>query len=67
MTEELGVHRDTAQDALLRLRADRIAHLMLTDPSLTPEQSAATRPDRSAAPPSAPKTVSYVVRRARRL
>ena len=41
MTEELGVHRDTAQDALLRLRADRIAHLMLTDPSLTPDQSAA--------------------------
>ncbi|MEU9263684.1 MULTISPECIES: DUF6292 family protein [Streptomyces] len=41
VTEELGVHRDTAQDALLRLRADRIAELMLTDPSLTPDQSAA--------------------------
>ncbi len=41
VTEELGMHRDTAQDALLRLRADRIAHLMLTDPSLTPDQSAA--------------------------
>ncbi|WP_327207220.1 DUF6292 family protein [[Kitasatospora] papulosa] len=41
MTEELGVHRDTAQDALLRLRADRIAELMLTEPSLMPKQSAA--------------------------
>ncbi|MEU2346607.1 hypothetical protein ABZ601_30800 [Streptomyces sp. NPDC012842] len=41
VTEELGVHRDTAQDALLRLRADRIAELMGKDPSLTPEQSAA--------------------------
>ncbi|MEV5162842.1 DUF6292 family protein [Streptomyces sp. NPDC053728] len=41
VTEELGVHRDTAQDALLRLRADRMAELMRTDPSLTPEQAAA--------------------------
>lgn len=41
VTEELGVHRDTAQDALLRLRADRMADLMRTDPSLTPDQSAA--------------------------
>ncbi|WP_327436501.1 DUF6292 family protein (plasmid) [Streptomyces sp. NBC_01201] len=40
VTEELGVHRDTAQDALLRLRADRMAELMLTEPSLTPDQSA---------------------------
>ncbi|MFE6189146.1 hypothetical protein ACFQ6U_32455 [Streptomyces sp. NPDC056465] len=41
VTEELGVHRDTAQDALLRLRADRMADLMHADPSLTPAQSAA--------------------------
>ncbi|MCX4417794.1 DUF6292 family protein [[Kitasatospora] papulosa] len=41
VTEELGVHRDTAQDALLRLRAERMAHLMGEDASLTPEQSAA--------------------------
>ncbi|WP_329422708.1 DUF6292 family protein [Streptomyces sp. NBC_01693] len=42
VTEALGVHRDTAQDALLRLRADRMADLMHTDPSLTPDQAAAT-------------------------
>ncbi|WP_331720706.1 DUF6292 family protein [Streptomyces sp. NBC_01174] len=42
VVEALGVHRDTAQDALLRLRADRMADLMRTDPTLTPEQSAAT-------------------------
>nr|WSS73248.1 DUF6292 family protein [Streptomyces sp. NBC_01175] len=42
VTETLGVHRDTAQDALLRLRADRMAELMRTDPSLTPDQSAAS-------------------------
>ncbi|MFC8645703.1 DUF6292 family protein [[Kitasatospora] papulosa] len=41
VTEELGVHRDTAQEALLRLRAERMAELMGADPSLTPEQSAA--------------------------
>ncbi|WP_329345246.1 DUF6292 family protein [Streptomyces microflavus] len=41
VTEELGVHRDTAQDVLLRLRSDRMADLMDTDPSLTPDQAAA--------------------------
>ncbi|WP_404974743.1 DUF6292 family protein [[Kitasatospora] papulosa] len=41
VTEELGVHRDTAQDALLRLRAERMAELMGKDAALTPEQSAA--------------------------
>ncbi|WP_328908008.1 DUF6292 family protein [Streptomyces sp. NBC_00234] len=38
--EALGVHRDTAQDALTHLRADRMADLMHTDPSLTPDQAA---------------------------
>ncbi|WP_326734032.1 DUF6292 family protein [Streptomyces sp. NBC_01022] len=41
VVQELGVHRDTAQDALTHLRADRMADLMHTDPSLTPEQAAA--------------------------
>lgn len=41
VTEELGVHRNTAQEALLRLRADRMADLMDTDPSLAPDQAAA--------------------------
>ncbi|MEU1088076.1 DUF6292 family protein [Streptomyces sp. NPDC005576] len=36
----LGVHRDTAQDALLRLRADRMADLMAADPGLTAQQAA---------------------------
>ncbi|MBT1105647.1 hypothetical protein [Streptomyces sp. Tu10] len=40
VTEVLGVHRNTAQDALLRLRADRMADLMHTDPSLTPDRAA---------------------------
>ncbi|MEU2681347.1 DUF6292 family protein [Streptomyces sp. NPDC007107] len=40
VTEELGVHRNTAQEALLRLRADRMADLMRTDASLTPDQAA---------------------------
>nr|WP_181396759.1 hypothetical protein [Streptomyces sp. FT05W] len=40
VTEALGVHRDTGQDALLRLRADCMADLMSTGPSLTPGQSA---------------------------
>ncbi|MEU8701676.1 DUF6292 family protein [Streptomyces sp. NPDC048680] len=42
VTEALGVHRDTAQEALTRLRADRMADLMHTDPALTPDQAAAT-------------------------
>ncbi|MEU4181492.1 hypothetical protein [Streptomyces sp. NPDC026589] len=40
VTEALGIHRDTAQEALTRLRADRMADLMHTDPSLTPDQAA---------------------------
>ncbi|MCY1649390.1 hypothetical protein OVA19_00955 [Streptomyces sp. SL203] len=58
VTEELGAHRDTAQEAL-RLRAERMAELMGADPSLTPEQSAggARLPGRTGplAPPSAPR------------
>lgn len=41
VVQKLGVHRDTAQDALTRLRADRMAALLDTDPSLTPDQTAA--------------------------
>ncbi|MEV5856937.1 DUF6292 family protein [Streptomyces anulatus] len=41
VTEQLGVHRDTAQDALTRIRADRIADRMTDDPALTPGQAAA--------------------------
>lgn len=41
VTEQLGVHRDTAQEALTRLRADRIADRMTDDPDLTPAQAAA--------------------------
>ncbi|MEE4488970.1 DUF6292 family protein, partial [Streptomyces sp. BE230] len=41
VTEALGVHRDTAQDALTRLRADRIADRIEADPTLTPAQAAA--------------------------
>ncbi|MDT0432910.1 hypothetical protein [Streptomyces salyersiae] len=40
VTDALGVHRDTAQTALLRLRADRIADLMGVDASLTAQQAA---------------------------
>ncbi|MEV5162830.1 hypothetical protein [Streptomyces sp. NPDC053728] len=40
VTEALEVHRATAQAALLHLRADRMADLMDTDPSLTPDQAA---------------------------
>ncbi|MFH8365146.1 DUF6292 family protein [Streptomyces anulatus] len=40
VTEALGIHRDTAQEALTRLRADRMADLMHTDPPLTPDQAA---------------------------
>ncbi|MFI8008255.1 DUF6292 family protein [Streptomyces sp. NPDC086010] len=42
VVEALGVHRDTAQDALTRLRAQRMADVMHTDATLTPEQAAAT-------------------------
>ncbi|MFJ3533811.1 hypothetical protein [Streptomyces sp. NPDC090132] len=38
----LGVHRDTAQDALTQLRADRMADLMAADPNLTAQQAART-------------------------
>ncbi|MGW6290798.1 hypothetical protein [Streptomyces sp. NPDC055107] len=37
VTDQLGVHRDTEQDALTRLRADR----MTDDPDLTPAEAAA--------------------------
>ncbi|MEV7425921.1 DUF6292 family protein [Streptomyces sp. NPDC091212] len=40
IVQELGVHRDTAQDILTRLRADRMADLMAADPSLTPGAAA---------------------------
>ncbi|MFH8439329.1 DUF6292 family protein [Streptomyces sp. NPDC018007] len=38
---QLGVHRDTAQDALTHQRAERIAHRVEADPALTPAQAAA--------------------------
>ncbi|WP_127469709.1 DUF6292 family protein [Streptomyces sp. B27] len=41
VTERLGVHRDTAQQALTRLRADRIADHTETHPTLTPAEAAA--------------------------
>ncbi|WP_228183966.1 DUF6292 family protein [Streptomyces anulatus] len=41
VTEQLGVHRNTAQDALTRLRADRITDRITDDPALTPAQAAA--------------------------
>ncbi len=41
VTERLGVHRDTAQQALTRLRADRIADHIETHPTLTPAEAAA--------------------------
>ncbi|MFJ2884319.1 MULTISPECIES: DUF6292 family protein [unclassified Streptomyces] len=41
VTAQLGIHRDTAQAALTRLRADRIADRIETDPALTPAQAAA--------------------------
>ncbi|WP_328698568.1 DUF6292 family protein [Streptomyces sp. NBC_00342] len=40
VVEALGVHRDTAQDALTRLRADRMAALMDGDDTLTPQRAA---------------------------
>ncbi|MFI8008339.1 hypothetical protein [Streptomyces sp. NPDC086010] len=42
VVEALGVHRDTAQDALTCLRAERMAELLNSDASLTPEQAAVT-------------------------
>lgn len=42
VVDALGVHRDTAQDALLRLRADRMADLLEADPGLTAQQAART-------------------------
>ncbi|MFJ8848380.1 DUF6292 family protein [Streptomyces cyaneofuscatus] len=41
VTARLGVHRNTAQDGLTRVRADRIADRIDADPALTPVQAAA--------------------------
>ncbi|MFD5347473.1 hypothetical protein ACFWJY_27875 [Streptomyces anulatus] len=41
VTEALGIHRDTAQEALTRLRADRIADHIEAHPTLTPTEAAA--------------------------
>ncbi|MFC9183361.1 DUF6292 family protein [Streptomyces globisporus] len=41
VTERLGVHRDTAQQALTRLRADRIADHIGAHRTLTPAEAAA--------------------------
>ncbi|MDX3343754.1 DUF6292 family protein [Streptomyces sp. ME02-6979.5a] len=41
VTERLGVHRNTGQDALTRLRADRIADHIEAHPTLTPTEAAA--------------------------
>ncbi|NEB54231.1 HTH domain-containing protein, partial [Streptomyces griseus] len=41
VTERLGVHRDTAQQALTRLRADRVADHIAANPTLTPAEAAA--------------------------
>ncbi|MEU3323846.1 DUF6292 family protein [Streptomyces sp. NPDC006785] len=41
VTARLGVHRDTAQQALIRLRADRIAGHIENHPTLTPAEAAA--------------------------
>lgn len=40
VTDALGVHRNTAQDALTKLRSHRIADLVQQDPALTPQQAA---------------------------
>ncbi|MFF7183558.1 hypothetical protein [Streptomyces sp. NPDC008121] len=40
VTQALGIHRDTAQNALTQLRAQRIADLLDADPSLTPKEAA---------------------------
>ncbi|MGW7433324.1 DUF6292 family protein [Streptomyces sp. NPDC054861] len=40
IVEALGVHQATAQSALTQLRAQRIADLLETEPSLTPKQAA---------------------------
>ncbi len=41
VTERLGVHRNTGQEALTRLRADRIADHIEAHPTLTPAEAAA--------------------------
>ncbi|MFI7329677.1 hypothetical protein ACIBQ3_34190 [Streptomyces rubiginosohelvolus] len=41
VVEQLGVSRNTAQGALTRLRADRIADLVGTRPELSPDEAAA--------------------------
>ncbi|MFF3974144.1 DUF6292 family protein [Streptomyces rubiginosohelvolus] len=41
VTARLGVHRNTGQDALTRLRADRIADHIEAHPTLTPAEAAA--------------------------
>ncbi|MFF3036422.1 DUF6292 family protein [Streptomyces rubiginosohelvolus] len=41
VTERLGVHRNTGQDALTRLRADRIADHIAAHPTLTPAEASA--------------------------
>ncbi|MEV2262792.1 DUF6292 family protein [Streptomyces anulatus] len=41
VTAELGIHRSTAQQALTRLRADRIADHIKAHPTLTPAEAAA--------------------------
>ncbi|MER5818851.1 DUF6292 family protein [Streptomyces californicus] len=41
VADRLGVHRDTAQDALTHQRAERIADRVEADPALTPAQAAA--------------------------
>ncbi|MGW5679230.1 DUF6292 family protein [Streptomyces sp. NPDC003860] len=40
VVQQLGVHRDTAQDALTHLRANAMADLMHADTTLTPRQAA---------------------------
>ncbi|MGW7433344.1 hypothetical protein ACWGIN_27865 [Streptomyces sp. NPDC054861] len=40
VTQALGIHRDTAQNTLTQLRAQRIADLLDADPSLTPKEAA---------------------------
>ncbi|WP_258177362.1 DUF6292 family protein [Streptomyces solincola] len=40
VVQALGVHRDAAQYALLRVRAERMADVMEADPELTPQQAA---------------------------
>ncbi|MGW1441078.1 DUF6292 family protein, partial [Streptomyces griseus] len=44
VTERLGVHRDTGQEVLTRVRADRIADHIQAHPTLTPAEAAAGYP-----------------------